>query len=1260
MRIFALLVFAALVGTGLFIFLNQEKEAVSAPSEVVTEQVKQDESLLPPPSALFEPDEALVSNDIEQTEPLDSVSPEVTFKEGPKEESDSDIKALNVVRPKSGSTEYVEKYALIVGITDYKDDRLDLRFSARDAEALYEKIQTPTCGAFRKDNILFLKDEDATTRNVTRALRSFLKKPKENDLVLLYFSCHGAPDPDRKENVYLLTHDTEPKDIAGTALPMREINAALSDNLRASKVVLFADTCHSASIGPALGLKAENSAEQNAVVSRYSQKLGESRDGIALLTSSEAAEVSREGERWGGGHGVFTHFILEGVDGKADNQPRDGIVSLGELFEFVRSNVQKETNGAQNPVIGPNAFDRRLPMAVTGGVDSREHYELGLALLRLAHFTDQKERARSAAREFGEAIRLSMLNGSPFPEATFGLGLAQMTAGDYVQAMESFNSVRLDPASEQKRILALSQCLTLTGNAAEAYAQIEQNAPRSAATQLAESVAKDVLERGNVHLIAVGIDDYPQPVSGCVNDAFLVAVTLQDKIPGLQYDLLLNKEATVQGIYEAIERAGESLSSNDLLVFTFSGYGTRTPDSQGSVTEKTGGALVCSGVHPDRLEPSHLINDFDLRIALDRCSARKLVILDTSHAGAFVDTFADSARSLLIAGCSPEEMGAESSFQGRSYGAFTYRFFSALRSQEVNSLSEVLHSVSTGLGRQSPMMSRHSSVEIDKKFFNRGSSSLLPFLHYFGLPSAPMKSREDVTNFSSLVDSSPELELQNEELVKLVSALSELGAYQTASTILSTPVNASRFKEVAGDETLETTTSILSSLSGSPCKALLIGIDAYDSEKIGSAKGSISGVATIQKALIKGGLCREDDIVTLVGGQATKAAILDNIGKMADSSGAGLLYFAGKGTRIFRNLSTRSFGIEEDALITSDLLSLRLNEIEQILPDSFSLTSILECGFTPGNERHAPFEQELEPATRGISATIRATTDYRLHESRLLCGDVTIVTRRTGTDLTTFLAEVLSTPESKGLVAGDLIKLVTVPPSEDEKESPSLLPVNKELTPLDIIEQASSSNEGEGDASSLYFTLYCEDLDTPIGRSSPLKLERTFTTVLNERVYPKISRACIQSLGLMQDRFSGLSSERLIDLACAYEVAGDLDQAMSHLSWAIKLSEDGRSPEAHYHYGRLLYQTGADISRGMSELELAQSQAAEFESLATNELRALIELHLGHAIVALIKGSLNRRARDAYNRYLQSGDPFHQRDQVTKIMEELTHPSTDR
>lgn len=257
--------------------------------------------------------------------------------------------------------ESFNRWAIIVGISKYQTASLNLQYADRDAEKLYQLLLTPSGGHFKKDFICKLTNKTATTGNIIRALRAFLKKPAREDLVIIYFACHGAPDPERPENVYLLTHDTNPADIAGTALPVGDINRALKDTLLSEKVIILADTCHSAAIGG--GMRSRGLDESTALINRYLQEISAARGGTALLTSAEAHEVSFEDEKWGGGHGVFTYYLLKGLNGEADVN-NNGFITVGELFEYVRENVKKATNHKQHPSIGTNPFDRNLPLAI--------------------------------------------------------------------------------------------------------------------------------------------------------------------------------------------------------------------------------------------------------------------------------------------------------------------------------------------------------------------------------------------------------------------------------------------------------------------------------------------------------------------------------------------------------------------------------------------------------------------------------------------------------------------------------------------------------------------------------------------------------------------------------------------------------------------------------------------------------------------------------------------------------------------------------
>lgn len=298
----------------------------------------------------------------------------------------------------------VDRWALLVGISDYAHDSLDLKFAARDASRLRDALLQPIAGAFPDDHVMALVDGEATLANLTKALRTFLKRPGPDDLVVVFFACHGSRDRDRPDNLYLLPHDTDPSDISGTALPMREVELALRETLLSRRVVVLVDTCHSGGLGDAF-TDVRAIGDDAADLNTYLGALSDARGGVSLMTSAMASESSIEGLEWGGGHGIFTHFLLEGLQGKADRPPYDGVVTVGELFDYVAEQVQQATSGRQHPHISGSA-DRGLVLAVTGSLSANQHVDLARRLGEVAQLLDEPICWRGAAVQYAEAARL--------------------------------------------------------------------------------------------------------------------------------------------------------------------------------------------------------------------------------------------------------------------------------------------------------------------------------------------------------------------------------------------------------------------------------------------------------------------------------------------------------------------------------------------------------------------------------------------------------------------------------------------------------------------------------------------------------------------------------------------------------------------------------------------------------------------------------------------------------------------------------------
>jgi uncharacterized caspase-like protein len=253
------------------------------------------------------------------------------------------------------------RWAVIVGISNYQhaDPRLpDLEYAHRDTEEFAAFLKSEAGGSFPTKHVKVLTNEQATVTNIREALFEFLKHTVKEDLVVIFFSGHGLPDPDKPSNLYLMAYDSDPGTIASTGVPMWDIQSALARTIAAEQVVVLADACHSAGITE--GIKGIGVSRR---FNSYFDELAKTRPGRVILTSCEGYEVSREGEKWGGGHGVFTWALLEGLKGKAD-EDKDGFVRLGEILDFVDITVRRETANEQHPTKSGAQFDRNLPMGV--------------------------------------------------------------------------------------------------------------------------------------------------------------------------------------------------------------------------------------------------------------------------------------------------------------------------------------------------------------------------------------------------------------------------------------------------------------------------------------------------------------------------------------------------------------------------------------------------------------------------------------------------------------------------------------------------------------------------------------------------------------------------------------------------------------------------------------------------------------------------------------------------------------------------------
>ena len=261
------------------------------------------------------------------------------------------------------------QWAVIIGVGGYESSAVPrLRYSVADADAVY---QTLVSSGFKKENILLLTDKTErkpTLRNIKWALGTFLaRSAHKDDLVMIYFAGHGASEVDQRGierdglSKYLVPVDADPDDLYSTALPMDEMQNVLA-RIEAERITVFLDACYSGAAG---GRTFASTKTRSVTVDDiFLDRLTRSK-GRAIVTASRPSELSIELAELG--HGIFTYYLVRGLQGYADNN-RDGIVSLQELYEYLAQEVSRKSRqvgGNQHPMM-KGEMEGVLPLTRAG------------------------------------------------------------------------------------------------------------------------------------------------------------------------------------------------------------------------------------------------------------------------------------------------------------------------------------------------------------------------------------------------------------------------------------------------------------------------------------------------------------------------------------------------------------------------------------------------------------------------------------------------------------------------------------------------------------------------------------------------------------------------------------------------------------------------------------------------------------------------------------------------------------------------------
>jgi tetratricopeptide (TPR) repeat protein len=230
---------------------------------------------------------------------------------------------------------YSKSFAVVIGINHY-EKWPGLEFAVADASAVKNTLEKTGF-----DDIVLIMDEAATQRRIlTELFHRLPEKVDRNDRVLFYFAGHGQTEdlPGGGKKGYIIPADAESDSYASSAVSMEQIRS-LSRRIAAKHIFYVMDCCYS-------GLGLNRSAGVRPGISDYLRKVSAMRV-VQIITAGGQGEQVQERA----GHGLFTSYFLEAIEGKADMNV-DNVVTGTELGAYLRPTVSNASRQMQTPLFG--------------------------------------------------------------------------------------------------------------------------------------------------------------------------------------------------------------------------------------------------------------------------------------------------------------------------------------------------------------------------------------------------------------------------------------------------------------------------------------------------------------------------------------------------------------------------------------------------------------------------------------------------------------------------------------------------------------------------------------------------------------------------------------------------------------------------------------------------------------------------------------------------------------------------------------------
>jgi WD40 repeat protein/uncharacterized caspase-like protein len=233
-----------------------------------------------------------------------------------------------VAAPIAKSTKLPDLYLIAIGINEYNNPEIKLRYASSDAVNFASALSASARNLLNSDGKDHVKTAVFASNNrssgdwpaktaIRNKLNSIAQSAGPDDILVIFYAGHGTSAADEvnrnQTNYYLLTADNTSFDMRGiekqSAISTQELEVWMR-NIKAQKQVLIMDACHSGqglqNLQSLVGARGDLPADQSKAIEQLKDNTG-----TYLLAASSSSQLASELKEYE--QGVLTYSLLSGI-----------------------------------------------------------------------------------------------------------------------------------------------------------------------------------------------------------------------------------------------------------------------------------------------------------------------------------------------------------------------------------------------------------------------------------------------------------------------------------------------------------------------------------------------------------------------------------------------------------------------------------------------------------------------------------------------------------------------------------------------------------------------------------------------------------------------------------------------------------------------------------------------------------------------------------------------------------------------------------